>query len=138
MPTLRPSPKPTVDPEQVINNILKKYGWDKVPEAKELEAKRSEILSSALEKERTHRRDHSYDLSTREGLRSPNVNFLSPLVSSAKDTRNNTLSQSQIVGEDPNVAGFTTPDRKFDKPLQLKPQQISEIKEESKDLLDTQ
>jgi hypothetical protein len=73
----------SVDPERVIQNILNRYGLEKVPEASEAQTKRSyDIIDSVLRGR--HQAGNPSDVTNRD--RSPNVNYLSPLQSSKNGT----------------------------------------------------
>jgi hypothetical protein len=131
-----------VDVDKVIANILKKYNLDKVPDS----SRDQEIIPQNAE----HRRyesgtlgfssslGYSKDENVRS-LKSPNVNFLSPLLSSGKfDSKTASLLGSGYVFKDDDLRSipFTTPD-KGEKGSNTANFHFDEIKEDSKEIHET-
>jgi hypothetical protein len=133
-----------VDVDRVISNILKKYNLEKVPDSsREQESNPTHPEHRRYEsKEGTLGFSSSLGYSKEENVRSmksPNINFLSPLLSSGKfDSKYASLMGSGYVFKDDDLRSipFTTPDRN-EKGSNTGNIQFDEIREDSKEIHDT-
>lgn len=91
--------------DRIISDILKKYQMEKIPEAHETHIKKSEqILENIPVRDIIAAKESQFLTSQNqvvETSKSPNVNFLSPLLSSAElGSKNNTLLYSNFLARD--------------------------------------
>ncbi len=90
--------------DKIIDDILKKYQIGRVPEASEANlSKGDKILQNVAPKNESVRQSQTFNLQPVpvENGKSPNVNFLSPLLSSAEiGSKANTLLYSNFLARD--------------------------------------